>query len=256
MESSHKPHNSLRALAVMIVASLGIHGALYASVSRERPPDKRVETMEFEVVRPPPPPPKRVEPEPPPKAPEPQPIKAPAKIARASPPPTPAPPPPPNSPAPQSPTADAKPPVIKVGISLSSTAPGGGFAVGVGNTLYGKVDGKAADPDEVRPYAAPAPKPALYVPPTRVSALPRLLEQPKLAYTDEARRAEIEGQVILLLKIDSTGRVTAVKVLTGLGYGLDSVAEQAAYRFKFAPATLDDEAVSTELRFTYSFLLE
>lgn len=256
MESSRKPHDRLRALAVMVVASLGIHGALYASVSRERPTEKRVETMEFEVVRPPPPPPKPVEPEPP-KAPEPQPIKAPVKIARsAPPPPTPVPPPPPNSPAPQSPTADAKPPVIKVGISLSSTAAGGGFAVGVGNTLYGKVDDKAADPNEVKPYAAPALKPALYVPPTRVSTLPRLLEQPKLAYTDEARRAEIEGQVVLLLKIDSTGRVTAVKVLTGLGYGLDSVAEQAAYRFKFAPATLDDEAVSTELRFIYSFLLE
>jgi len=246
----------------MIAASLLLHGALYAAVHRmPKRTERKDQTVSFEIVQPAPKPPP---PAPPPKPveearPEPKPAPKPVKLARAmtprAPPPPNTPPPPPNAPPPPQ-AAPAKPPVIRVGISLASTTTSGGFAVGVGNTLYGKAEEKAADPTEVRPYSATEVRKAPYVPPTRVSQLPRLLEQPKPPYPEEARKAGVEGQVVLLLKIDETGRVVSVKALSGPGYGMEEVAAKAARQFRFAPATVDGEPVGTEIRFTYTFVLE
>lgn len=56
-------------------------------------------------------------------------------------------------------------------------------------------------------------------------------------YTNEARAADIEGRVRLELTIDETGVVTDVKVLSGLGHGLDEQAKMAAKKMHFKPAT-------------------
>jgi periplasmic protein TonB len=234
---------SLPILGAMSIASLFLHGALYAAVRPDRVSRPVVERFEISITKsePKPPPPPEEKAEPPPPAPKP------TRVARA-----PRPPPPPHTAPPEVPPPAGPPPPVHIGISLASTASSGSFAVGVGNSLYGKADTKAADPNAVKAYAGPA----RFVPPTRVSTLPRVLAQPKPEYTAEARKAEIEGQVVLLLTIDETGRVVAVKRLTGLGFGLDEAAERAAHELHFAPATLDGESVRTELRFTYTFLLE
>jgi protein TonB len=59
---------------------------------------------------------------------------------------------------------------------------------------------------------------------------------PQPAYTDRARAAGIEGKVRVELTVDETGRVVGVRVLTGLGYGLDEAAVAAAERASFEPA--------------------
>jgi protein TonB len=59
---------------------------------------------------------------------------------------------------------------------------------------------------------------------------------PQPAYTDRAREAGVEGKVRIELTVDETGRVVAVKVLAGLGYGLDEAAVAAAQSATFEPA--------------------
>jgi protein TonB len=238
---------SIARLTLTVAASLLIHGGLFAAVRREHREQKVIETVELQVTEIAPPKPPLPEPVKPPAPARPRPERIPVKLA-------PRPPPPNSEPAAKHPPApSAEPPPIHVGISLSSTvSTGGGFAVGVGNTLYGKADEKAVDPDDVKPYASKA----AFVPATRVSTLPTLLAQPKLEYTPEARKAEIEGQVILMLKIDENGRVTEARLLSGLGYGLDEVAQKSARSFRFSPATLQGDPVPTQIRFTYTFLLE
>ncbi len=79
----------------------------------------------------------------------------------------------------------------------------------------------------------------------------------KIPYPDEARRAGIEGPVVLSITVDNEGRVVkAVKVITGPGYGLNEAARDALLRFRFKPAIKNGEAVSTEMKYTYTFLLD
>jgi protein TonB len=102
----------------------------------------------------------------------------------------------------------------------------------------------------VKPYAADRTAPA------RLSAKPRLLERPEIPYPPEARREGLEGQVVLLLRIDAEGRVAAARLLSAPGPALGEAARAAALRFRFTPPLLEGEAVETEIRFTYTFLLE
>ncbi len=244
---------------LMMVASVFIHGMIYGAVVRDAHiSQKKSEVVEFEFIRseppkPPPPPLEKLR-EPPTKPVVPVVKRSKiVKVARAD--PKPIPPPPANTESPPTPDSET-PPIVKIGISLGSTTTGGGFAAGVGNSLYGKADSIAIDPNSVHSYSAKKTRQAPYVPASRVSTLPRLLKQPKAPYPIEAKKEGVEGQVILMLSIDETGRVTRVRVLNGPGYGLNSAAEKTAYRFRFAPAIMNGEAVSTEIRYVYTFMLE
>jgi len=55
-------------------------------------------------------------------------------------------------------------------------------------------------------------------------------------YTVDARRANVAGVVRLELLVDEQGQVSSVRVLRGVGYGLDEEAIRAARRFRFVPA--------------------
>lgn len=235
----------VRTLAAMTVASLAIHAGGFAWAARlEARPAARPApvVVEFEAA---PPPPAPVAPRPPAEPPAPRRV----AISRLPPPPAePPPPPPPNEPPP--PAAPAARAVPRVGVSLSSTTTGGAFAVGIGNTLHGRASEVAADPEAVKPYSAPRAAPA------RLSAQPRLLERPEIPYPAEARRDGLEGQVVLLLRIDAEGRVAAARLLSAPGPALGEAARAAALRFRFSPPMLEGEAVETEIRFTYTFVLE
>ena len=66
---------------------------------------------------------------------------------------------------------------------------------------------------------------------------PRLLTEVKPDYTEDARRRGIEGEVVLEIVVRRDGRVGDVRVLKGLGGGLDQQAIQAVRRWSFAAAT-------------------
>jgi protein TonB len=254
LDSPLPPRRSQQWALVFVLVSLTIHGAALFALSRmkERSPtdaQKPVELIMVEVQQPPPPPPKEE-----PKPPEPPKVKPPkpppVKVAVAEKPPPPPPeqaPPPPNEPPPE----PTKPVPLVVGISLSSTTSAGGFAAPVGNTAYGKVDRTAKAPSEVKDYAAPK-----YTPIYQVDSEPKVLSEVKIPYPEEARRAGIEGTVTLSITVDPEGKVVAAKVVAGPGYGLNEAARDAIKRFRFKPAVKGGEAVSTEMKYAYTFLLD
>jgi protein TonB len=82
------------------------------------------------------------------------------------------------------------------------------------------------------------------------------MSEVKIPYPDEARRAGIEGTVTLSITVDNEGRVVAAKIVKGQGYGLDEAALTAIKRFRFKPAVKNGEAVSTEMKYSYTFLLD
>jgi TonB family protein len=65
---------------------------------------------------------------------------------------------------------------------------------------------------------------------------PRLLREVKADYTEEARQRRIAGDVILEIVVRRDGTVGDVKVLQGLGSGLNDQAMQAVRQWRFAPA--------------------
>jgi TonB family protein len=65
---------------------------------------------------------------------------------------------------------------------------------------------------------------------------PRLLREVKAQYTEDARKRGITGTVVLEIVITSEGTVGDVKVLRGLGYGLDDRASAAVRNWRFSPA--------------------
>jgi protein TonB len=83
---------------------------------------------------------------------------------------------------------------------------------------------------------------------------PRLLREVKAQYTEDARTRGVTGDVILEIVIRSDGSVGDVKVLRGLGFGLDERAVTAVRSWKFSPAkrlgTAVDVIVEVEVEFS------
>lgn len=68
-----------------------------------------------------------------------------------------------------------------------------------------------------------------------------ILVKPLPIYTDEARKLRIEGEVLLEVVFESSGKLRVVRVIRGLGHGLDEAAVQAAEQIHFKPALRDGQ---------------
>jgi TonB family protein len=79
---------------------------------------------------------------------------------------------------------------------------------------------------------------------------------PQPAYTEIARKARIQGVVIVQAIIDKQGNVTNVKVLKGLPMGLDKAAVDSIKTWKFEPATLNGKPVDVYYNLTVNFTLQ
>jgi protein TonB len=62
------------------------------------------------------------------------------------------------------------------------------------------------------------------------------LHCPEPPYTDEARKAKLQGNVTLRVLIGTDGRVARIQLVKGLGLGLDEQALQAVRSWRFVPA--------------------
>jgi protein TonB len=192
-----------------------------------------------------------------PKPPEPpKPIEAPKEMLqrplapRTPAPPTPAPPPP-------DPVAAAHPALAAMpdlGINLSGGIGGpGGMAVPMG--------GKPAAPAEAvarkeKTFGAAAERPAVAgddCPEDVIKAKPKGFVQ--ATYTDDARAAGIEGRVRVQATIDGSGAVSDIKIVSGLGHGLDESAIAAARRMSFSAATRCGKPVTSTVVFAIRFVL-
>jgi TonB family protein len=80
--------------------------------------------------------------------------------------------------------------------------------------------------------------------------------QPLPAYTDEARKAHIEGVLSLQAIVRKDGNISSLKVIRGLGYGLDeSAMDTIAGKWKFKPGMPNGAPVDVRAKIDIRFRL-
>jgi protein TonB len=81
------------------------------------------------------------------------------------------------------------------------------------------------------------------------------LREVRADYTDQARRANITGEVVLEIVVRRDGTVGDVRIMQRLGSGLDERAVQAVRQWRFAPATLKGTPVDVIVEVGVEFKL-
>jgi protein TonB len=84
---------------------------------------------------------------------------------------------------------------------------------------------------------------------------PELVSRIEPIYPDAARRARLEGLVVLDAIIATSGEIEDVRVMRSANALLDSAAEDAVRRWRYRPATWNGRAVRVLLRVTVVFRL-
>jgi TonB family protein len=93
------------------------------------------------------------------------------------------------------------------------------------------------------PAAAPPPKKAAAKEPPTTPV--EILVKPRPNSSEEGRKLKIEGEVRLEVLFTATGEVHVVRILQGLGHGLDEQAVHAAEQIKFKPAQREGKSVDS-----------
>lgn len=88
----------------------------------------------------------------------------------------------------------------------------------------------------------------------KVPAVP--IYSPNPEFTEQARRAGVHGSVTLAFTVGIDGRVQEVKVLRGLGYGLDEKAIEAVQSWRYEPALEEGKPIESKMYVEVSFHLE
>src|SRR5580765_5745834 len=92
--------------------------------------------------------------------------------------------------------------------------------------------------------------------PTDLVIPPKVLTHPAAVYTDEARMRGIQSNVVVQAYFDADGNATALKVVIGLGYGLDENAVAALKGWRFSPALQNGLPVSAVAEIEVPFILD
>lgn len=82
---------------------------------------------------------------------------------------------------------------------------------------------------------------------------PELIGKPVHQYPQAARKARIQGTVIVEVVIDTEGCVRRPRILKGLPMGLDGAALSAVRSWTFQPATIEGRPVAVYYVLTVSF---
>lgn len=131
-----------------------------------------------------------------------------------------------------------------------SQGPGSGGGAGTGNgTGLGEGSGSGIGPGEGGGMGGGPYRPGSGVEP------PRLLKEVRANYTDEARRANITGEVVLEIVVRRDGGVGDVKILQRLGSGLDQKAVDAVRQWRFSPARMKGVPVDVVVEVSVEFKL-
>jgi TonB family protein len=88
-----------------------------------------------------------------------------------------------------------------------------------------------------------------------VTSKARLISKPEPQYTEDARKNQVTGTVVLKCVFSSNGTVTNIRTVSGLPHGLTERAIAAARQIKFVPATKDGHQVSMWMQLEYNFNL-
>jgi len=125
---------------------------------------------------------------------------------------------------------------------------GRGGPGGIGN---GCCDGVG---DSTGPYLGSGP-PGIFPAGKKGVTVPQVIYNPEPSFSDEARKAKVQGVVLLLLVVGKDGRPYDIRVGQSLGMGLDEKAIEAVGRWRFKPATLNGQPVATQIAVEVDFHL-
>jgi periplasmic protein TonB len=84
---------------------------------------------------------------------------------------------------------------------------------------------------------------------------PQAIVTPDPEYTDEARLAKTQGTCTLWLIVDADGNPRDIRVVRGLGFGLDAKAMEAVKHWRFDPALKDGKPVNVQISVQVEFRL-
>lgn len=84
---------------------------------------------------------------------------------------------------------------------------------------------------------------------------PRLIREVRANYTEEARRANLVGEVVLEIVVRRDGNVGDVKILQRLGSGLDQKAVEAVRQWRFTPGRMRGTPVDVVVEVAVEFKL-
>ncbi|MHB8217952.1 MAG: energy transducer TonB [Candidatus Sulfotelmatobacter sp.] len=84
---------------------------------------------------------------------------------------------------------------------------------------------------------------------------PQAISTPDPEYTEEARNAKTQGTCILWMIVDDQGHPRDIRVVRGLGMGLDAKAIEAVRQWKFQPALKDGRPVNVQISVEVGFRL-
>ena len=82
---------------------------------------------------------------------------------------------------------------------------------------------------------------------------PLLIHSVEQEYTEAARNAKISGMVLVNLIVEPNGNPSHIRVVRGLGMGLDEKAIQAVQQYKFKPGMKSGKPVRVELNISLNF---
>lgn len=122
------------------------------------------------------------------------------------------------------------------GDGVATSANGDGRSNGRGNVHAGGFGDVAAQPSGLpqrRVVSAPATTPV------------EILSKPKPVYTEEARRLGLQGEVLVQVLFGGNGQAHVLRVVRGLGHGLDEAAMNASNQIRFKPAQQNGKPVDS-----------
>jgi TonB family protein len=141
--------------------------------------------------------------------------------------------------------------------NANGTGIGDGRGPGVGPGEDGNIgDGRKGPPGGGGPGGSNGNNPGDL---DRVYRLPqvteraRVISKPEPQYTEDARRNQITGTVILRTVFSRTGEVTNIRAAQSLPFGLTEKAIAAARQIRFHPATKDGHPVNVYVQLEYNF---
>jgi periplasmic protein TonB len=130
--------------------------------------------------------------------------------------------------------------------SALSNGPGGRNGIGTGCC-----DGVG---DSTGPYAGSGP-PGPYPAGRNGVTVPQAISSPEPSFSDEARKARMQGMVVLLVVVGKDGKTYNIRVGQSLGMGLDEKAIEAVTRWRFKPATRNGVPVAAQIAVEVDFHL-
>ena len=126
-----------------------------------------------------------------------------------------------------------------------------GTAVTAGTVVF--VDFRL--PVESRPSAKTTVSEVFRLGPSSGITPPRIISRVEPVYTEQARKAHLQGTIVLYVEVTPEGQLQNVQLLQGLGMGVDELAVERISQWRFEPATKEGKPVTVVILVEANFSL-